>query len=79
MKTPHAVLIGLSLIAAAIYFKEPFVKPAHAFGGVDHITCYELRACWAFDGVKAYRFSITRGFNDPVNVFNWKTGTRLAP
>ena len=32
MKTPHAILIGLSLIAAAIYFKDTAVKPAHAFG-----------------------------------------------
>ena len=30
MKTPHAILIGLSLIAAAIFFKDPAVKPAHA-------------------------------------------------
>ena len=32
MKTPHAILIGLSLIAAAIYFKDTAVKPAYAFG-----------------------------------------------
>ena len=79
MKTPHAVLIGLSLIAAAIYFKEPFVKPAHAFGGVDHIACYEKSRCWAFDGDKAYQFSIWRGRNNPFNVMNWKTGKRLDP
>ena len=35
MKTPHAILIGLSLIAAAIFFKDTatnfnFVKDAHA-------------------------------------------------
>ena len=29
MKTPHAILIGLSLIAAAIFFKEP-IKTADA-------------------------------------------------
>ena len=79
MKTPHAVLIGLSLIAAAIYFKEPFVKPAHAFRGVDHIACYEVLKCWAFDGDKAYRFYMAKGFNDPVTIFNWKTGTRIYP
>ena len=32
MKTPHAILIGLSLIAAAIVFKVTAVKPAHAWG-----------------------------------------------
>ena len=32
MKTPHAILIGLSLIAAAIYFKDTAVEPAHAYG-----------------------------------------------
>ena len=31
MKTPHAILIGLSLIAAAIFFKDTAVKPAHAY------------------------------------------------
>ena len=31
MKTPHAILIGLSLIAAAILFKDTAVKPAHAY------------------------------------------------
>ena len=31
MKTPHTILIGLSLIAAAIFFKDTAVKPAHAY------------------------------------------------
>ena len=30
MKTPHAILIGLSLIAAAIFFKDMPVRSAHA-------------------------------------------------
>ena len=30
MKTPHAILIGLSLIAAAIFFKDTMTPPAHA-------------------------------------------------
>jgi hypothetical protein len=77
MKTPHAVLIGLSLIAAAIYFKEPFVKPAHAFGGPDHIACDSSFSCWAFDGDIAKRFIVSRGVKDPVNIINWKTGKRL--
>lgn len=82
MKTPHAVLIGLSLIAAAIYFKEPFVKPAHAFGGPDHITCDSISGmpwCLAFDGDKAIQFGLTpRGFNNPINIWNWKTGRRIS-
>ena len=48
MKTPHAILIGLSLIAAAIFFKDTVVKPAHAIGGPSGLagfscmggTCY---------------------------------------
>ena len=32
MKTPHAILIGLSLIAAAIFFNDSAVKPAYAYG-----------------------------------------------
>ena len=31
IKTPHAILIGLSLIAAAIFFKDTAVKPAYAY------------------------------------------------
>ncbi len=31
MKTPYAILIGLTLIAAAIFFREPLTKPAHAW------------------------------------------------
>ena len=31
-KTPHAILIGLSFIAAVIFFKDTAVKPAHAYG-----------------------------------------------
>ena len=32
MKTPHAILIGLSLIAAVIFFNDTAVKPAYAYG-----------------------------------------------
>ena len=32
MKTPHAILIGLSLIAAAIFSQDTGVRPAHAYG-----------------------------------------------
>ena len=30
MKTPYAILIGLALIAAAIFFREPSIKSALA-------------------------------------------------
>jgi len=30
MKTPYAILIGLALIAAAIFYREPSIKPALA-------------------------------------------------
>ena len=33
MKTPHAILIGLSLIAVAIFFKYTLTSPAHALMG----------------------------------------------
>ena len=32
METPQAILIGLSLIAAAIFFKDTGVNPAYAYG-----------------------------------------------
>ena len=81
MKTPHAVLIGLSLIAAAIYFKEPFVEPAHAFGGPDHITCFDAsdaqRGCYLFEGDTAKYFVVPVGFNNRTGFqWNWKTGVQ---
>ena len=33
MKTPYAILIGLALIAAALFFRQPSIAPAQA-GGV---------------------------------------------
>ena len=82
MKTPHAILIGLSLIAAAIFFKDTAVKPAHAFGGPDYIACVSkpLSYCLAFDGDIAPSFHINPGFggaNEPVNVVNWRTGKQI--
>ena len=41
MKTPHAILIGLSLIAAAIFFKDTAVKPAHAIGGPSGVAGFD--------------------------------------
>ena len=45
MKIPHAILIGLSLIAAAVFFKDTaanfnFVKDAHADNGTAWYKCY---------------------------------------
>ena len=79
MKTPHAILIGLSLIAAAIFFKDTAVKPAHAFGGPDHITCggEQLGSCVTFKGDVAYLFSLVRGANNYVWKVNWRTGQQL--
>jgi len=44
MKTPYAILIGLALIAAAIFFREPSVSAAQAgiLGDVDSFECTDL-------------------------------------
>ena len=41
MKTPYAILIGLALIAAALFFRQPAVAPAQAglIGDVDGFKC----------------------------------------
>ena len=41
MKTPHAILIGLALIAAALFFRQPSIAPAQAglIGDVDGFEC----------------------------------------
>ena len=41
MKTPYAILIGLALIAAAIFFRQPSIAPAQAglIGDVDGFEC----------------------------------------
>ena len=46
MKTPYAILIGLALIAAALFFRQPSVAPAQAglIGDVDGFECYD-EAC----------------------------------
>ena len=42
MKTPYAILIGLALIAAALFFREPSVAPANAgiMSDVHGLDCY---------------------------------------
>ena len=79
MKTPHAILIGLSLMATAILFKDTMTPPAHAFGGSDGITCYSVSSCWLIDGDKATRFSILGGSDDYIEILNWRTGGQIKP
>ena len=57
MKTPHAILIGLSLIAAAIFFKDIMTSPAHALGGPRGFGSFSCSHgyCFVLDGnVKIY-------------------------
>ena len=75
MKTPHAILIGLSLIAAAIFFKDTAVKPAHAFGGPDGFAC-SSGGCWVFEGNTATSFSPKIGIRKN-RVYNWRTGKEI--
>ena len=81
MKTPHAILIGLSLIAAAIFFKDTAVNPAHASNGKDtNMACrfgpsnmaIEDR-CWIRQGSYLYMFnrSITNAAN-PSQHYRWR-------
>ena len=56
MKTPRAILIGLLLIAAAIFFKDKMTPPAHAFGGPDGFVYSTNAFCWVFEGDVAHQF-----------------------
>ena len=76
MKTPHAILIGLSLIAAAIFFKDTAVKPAHAFGGPDGFACWAWHSCYVFKGDTATVFGLDGG-GIGSSVYNWRTGQRI--
>ena len=76
MKTPHAILIGLSLIAAAIFFKDTMTPPAHAFGGPDGFAC-EKSMCFVFKGDRAVQWHKTTGANNPWRIFNWRTGENI--
>ena len=77
MKTPHAILIGLSLIAAAIFFKDIMTPPAHAFGKSDGFACAGT-FCTYFIGDRAVTFhSFHNGANKPLRVWNWRTGENL--
>jgi hypothetical protein len=57
MKTPYAILIGLALIAAALFFRQPSIPPAQAGilgddGGRIHCTYNFDRepSCVVFQG-----------------------------
>ena len=67
MKTPHAIVIGLSLIAAAIFFKDTMTPPANAFGGPDGFGCNRLY-CFVFKGDTAIQFQPGYEANRP-----WRT------
>ena len=61
MKTPYAILIGLALIAAAIFYREPSIKSAHAgIGGADGFECWPFSRqpmfaqCVILDGDQVY-------------------------
>jgi len=51
MKTPYAILIGLALIGAALFFRQPSVAPAQAgsFGAGDGFECND-RGCAVLHG-----------------------------
>jgi hypothetical protein len=63
MKTPYAILIGLALIAAALFFRQPSVAPAQAglIGGVDGFECTDL-GCAVLHGdqITLIRYSYLR-------------------
>ena len=76
MKTPQAILIGLALIAVAILFREPSVKPANAaFGGVDRYLCVSSgnsAECGILDGDFVYFVRGSHGAT--INKVKWRTG-----
>jgi len=80
MKTPHAILIGLTVIAAALLFREPSVSPAHAYAEGDDVDgflcggelfdkCFILKG----DFVTTIEFV---GVEDPEGVPRWFTTKR---
>jgi hypothetical protein len=61
MKTPTAILIGLTLIAAAIFFREPSIKPTHAaLGGVGGFSCSGSETCAILEGDTVHFVTIGR-------------------
>ena len=85
MKTPHAILIGLSLIAAGIFFKDTAVKPAYA--KVDGVAQYGGKT-EGFDCLQAHNSKGKRGnincyrLDDQGAVYQFqfrKSGTIITP
>ena len=85
MKTPHATLIGLSLIAAAIFFKDMPIRSAHALSfGDRNLECVKYgssafgnAACYFFTGNRLVEFITNSGSNGldyDVTVWDWKSG-----
>ena len=75
MKTPTAIFLGLTLIAAAIFFREPSIKSAHAaLGGVDGFSCAKGHlaggwvSCAILDGDEVHFVGL-----GSHAITNWKT------
>ena len=81
MKTPQAILIGLALIAAAIYFQEPPVKPAyadeHRFKNL-RLSCWSGERCVVLDGETLFYLSeIGRRKGPILQKMNWTNGDAI--
>ena len=63
MKTPHAILIGLSLIAAAIFFKDIMTPPAHARWTPETtspaLSCPNWHWCYVLDNKTIARIKVS--------------------
>ena len=73
MKTPHAILIGLALIAAALFFREPSVPPAQAglVDGASGLQCRQWQSlsgteCFIVHGPKITRIIWANRWDEPV-------------
>ena len=60
MKAPQAILFGLSLIAAAIFFKDTTTPPAHAFGRPDGFSSLKLKKLLAEITIIYYHKGLAR-------------------
>jgi hypothetical protein len=74
MKTPYAIVIGLALIAAALFFREPSVPPAQAgpMPTIDGFQCFgygggmwpeDKSACYLLHGDSITLIQFSAGFN----------------
>ena len=71
MKTPYAILIGLALIAAALFFRQPSISPAQAgiMGG-------DAEAFRCNIDVLAGTCYVLHGTEVTALIFGWKDGWR---